>query len=115
MNTTKKHSGLSARQNTINSISLKIAVAKQMLFALLTIATALLLTSCQKNSDGQHHKKETTATNTADRVRKPAVNIKVNKHYDDKGNLVGMDSTYSWYYSNIKGDTARIDSLFHNF
>ena len=115
MNTTKKRNGLSARQNTINRISLKIALAKRMLFALLTLAASLFLISCQQNNDSQHPKKETATTTTADSANKPTVNIKVNKHYDDKGNLIGMDSTYSSYYSNIKGDTARMDSLFHNF
>jgi len=31
---------------------------------------------------------------------KPHVNIKVNKVYDENGNMAGYDSTYVWSYSN---------------
>jgi hypothetical protein len=37
------------------------------------------------------------------RPDKPQVSSKVNKRYDDKGNLVSYDSTYCWSYS-YKGD-----------
>jgi hypothetical protein len=42
---------------------------------------------------------------------KPKVAIKVNRRFDEKGNLIGFDSTYTSYYSNISGDTAQMDSL----
>jgi hypothetical protein len=45
----------------------------------------------------------------------PKVDIKVNRRYDDKGNLIGFDSTYSSYYSTHKGDTVLMDSLFKKF
>ena len=51
----------------------------------------------------------------ADSLDKPKVDIKVNRHYDDQGNLIGFDSTYSSYYSNIKGDTGKMDSLMRGF
>jgi len=45
----------------------------------------------------------------------PQTNIKVNKEYDKNGNIIKYDSTYSAYYSNIKGDTLLRDSIFDNF
>jgi hypothetical protein len=49
---------------------------------------------------------------------KPHVNIKVNKVYDEDGNVIRYDSTYVWSYSNSTGDvTLNInpDSLFRQF
>lgn len=47
----------------------------------------------------------------------PHVNIKVNKKYDDNGNLIAEDSSYVWTYSNIQGDslTIPVDSLWNRF
>ncbi len=45
----------------------------------------------------------------------PNQNIVVNKEYDDNGNLVNYDSTYSYYYSTIKQDSVLEDSIFNNF
>lgn len=45
----------------------------------------------------------------------PKTNIKVNKEYDKNGNLIKYDSTYSYYYSNIEGDTLLRDSIFDQF
>lgn len=44
----------------------------------------------------------------------PQVNIRVNKKYDDKGNLIQYDSTYSYYYSSQSGNVQQLssDSLF---
>jgi hypothetical protein len=45
----------------------------------------------------------------------PQTNIKVNKEYDKNGNLIKYDSTYSSYYSSVKGDSILQDSIFNNF
>ena len=47
----------------------------------------------------------------------PKVDIRVNKQYDDAGNLVRMDSTYIWSYSNLEGDSVKVaaDSLLEMF
>lgn len=44
---------------------------------------------------------------------KPKYDFRVNKKYDDKGNLVEMDSSYSYFYSS-RGvqDSLLMDSLF---
>ena len=46
---------------------------------------------------------------------KPKTNIVVNKEYDKNGNLIRYDSTYSYFYSNVKGDSTLADSIFANF
>ena len=46
---------------------------------------------------------------------KPQTKIIVNKEYDENGNLVGFDSTYSYFYSNAKQDTLFGDSTFAIF
>jgi len=47
----------------------------------------------------------------------PKVDIKVNKKYDDYGNLIQYDSTYSYIYSSPNSDinSLEIDSIIGNF
>ncbi len=58
-----------------------------------------------------------TGSNKLDTINKiePKTNIKVNKEYDENGNLIRYDSTYSYYYSNIEGDSLLRDSVFNKF
>src|SRR5688572_17722246 len=103
--------GLSARQKTRkNSRNCWMLLhPTQMLIAL-----ALIISSCQmKGQRGEESKKEATAFR--DSLNKPKVNIQVNKHYDNKGNVIGFDSTYTSFYSNVDGDTIKMDSLMRNF
>ncbi len=49
---------------------------------------------------------------------KPQIKIKVNKIYDENGNVIGYDSSYAWSWSNVMGDTSffiNSDSLFGRF
>ncbi len=73
-----------------------------------TISFTLLMTlvSCS----GQTRK-----TDKQSKENLPQTNIKVNKQYDKNGNIVKYDSTYSSYYSNIKGDSSLRDSVFNKF
>ena len=111
MNGVTEQRGLSARQKiTKNFSNGRFSLHPFWMF----VAVALAISSCQTN--GQHDaesKKETAAR--LDSLNKPKVNIKVNKHYDDKGNVVGFDSTYTSFYSNIDGDTARMNGLMRSF
>ena len=89
---------------------------RQVLLGTFIILTGVFITSCNEIGKGQDlTSPEDNLTAAADTLNKPRVNITVNKRYDDEGNLIGMDSTYSSYYSNMEGDTARMDSLFYNF
>lgn len=104
-----KSDGLFARRKTMNKIKTR------SLFSLL-LTSSLIVFSCQEKTNGQEladAKKEKNIVQ--DSVNRPKVSITVNRHYDDKGNVIGFDSTYSSFYSNVQGDTAKMDSLFSNF
>lgn len=76
---------------------------------LLTLAVTLIFSSCQ----GQEKKLEDNKLNDAKNA--PKEDIVVNKKYDKDGNLIEYDSTYTYFYSNIKNDTIAKDSIFKNF
>lgn len=95
-------SGLSARRKTI--------VHNKLFFMLMLL---LPLAACHEPSRGQEKAVDDTAA--TDSTRKPDVKIRVNKRYDEKGNLVGFDSLYSSYYSSVPGDTPNLDSMMNNF
>ncbi|NOY36479.1 MAG: hypothetical protein GXO83_02790 [Chlorobi bacterium] len=71
------------------------------------------VTSCQSKAGHDPQKTEPDTLKSP----QPKVDIRVNKEYDDQGNLVRMDSTYIWSYTNTRGDTFNIvaDSLLGGF
>lgn len=70
----------------------------------------LFLSSCQ----AQEAKKKNDKSIDLEK-NKPQTNIIVNKEYDEAGNLIRYDSTYSSYYSNIEGDSLMGDSIMKSF
>lgn len=46
---------------------------------------------------------------------KPGEKVVVNRKYDENGNLVEFDSTYTSYYSSFEGDTLSMDSIMKDF
>ncbi len=89
---------------------------KAILFLLLPI---LSFTGC----NGQTKKGESstvTAKNeiaVEDTLNKPQVKVKVNKQFDNKGNIVRYDSTYSYFYSSPGGKSLNSsnDSVYSHF
>lgn len=78
----------------------------------------LFITACNSQNQKSNDKSDTTNVQKDTVVQiKPKVDIKVNRKYDDKGNLVGYDSTYMWSYSNPAGDTVSVkaDSVLTGF
>jgi hypothetical protein len=75
---------------------------------ILALVISVILNSC----NGQ---KKTEKAELLNDTINPKTKIIVNKEYDDNGNLISYDSTYSSYYSNIKTDTLLGDSIFNNF
>ncbi len=112
MNSNEKLDGLSARRKTILE-SKQLEPAKPLVVIILLLS--VLLGSCHEKTSGQQSSGKHPKSALADSTAKPQVNVKVNKRYDDKGNLVGFDSLYSSYYSNIKGDSVQMDSLMRGF
>jgi hypothetical protein len=106
--------GLSARRKTIERV--KIISSRTLLFCA-TLFMLMAVTSCDEKNKAQSTAdiKKNNSVNAKDSLNKPQVNIKVNRRYDDKGNMIGFDSTYSSYYSNVKGDTTQMDSLMTSF
>lgn len=80
-------------------------MAKKGLLAILLSAT---LISCSGRVKSQENISKADTTS-------PHTNIKVNKQYDKNGNLVNYDSSYSYYYSNVKSNSRLRDSIFNNF
>jgi hypothetical protein len=107
MNTTLKQSGLSARRKTLSYLFIPFLVH---LFVL-----SVFLSACNEKRRSKNTEQTNTPTAISKDSLKPNVNIKVNKRYDDKGNVVRFDSTYTSFYSNLQGDTARMDSLMSSF
>jgi hypothetical protein len=97
--------GCAARQDTGH---IKNFFVCQILLA----ACLIFFAACNGKSTGQSAMKEKTSSDT---LSKPKVSIKVNRHYDEKGNVVGFDSTYTSFYSNIVGDTVGMDTLMKGF
>jgi hypothetical protein len=120
MNSILKMNGHSARRRAIDTLKTITSFFRQIIKKgnfLGVVLTVVLFSACENKNAAQTSAKEknTSASVKPDSLSKPKVNIQVNKHYDDKGNLVGFDSTYSSFYSNIKGDTNRMDTLMHSF
>ncbi len=66
------------------------------------------------NCQGQNNKEKVDNSVERDSL-KPQTKIKVNKKYDKNGNLIALDSTYSYFYSNIKGDSVLERDVFNQF
>lgn len=60
-------------------------------------------------TNSQNIKKDSLKSN------EPKVDIKVNKKYDDYGNLIQYDSTYSYVYSSPDMSSNDFDSIIGNF
>ncbi|MFA5555292.1 MAG: hypothetical protein WDA68_12190 [Phycisphaerae bacterium] len=76
---------------------------------MLLIAVTLILSSCS----GQE--KQIKNDKLSDAEKTPKEDIIVNKEYDENGNLIKYDSTYTYFYSNIENDQLAEDSIFANF
>jgi hypothetical protein len=111
MNAKFLYNGFSARRKAVDRIQKPTRTAAWIFF----ITAALVLISCHENSSGQTEANKHKSVAAQDSLSKPRVSINVNRRYDDKGNLIGVDSTYSSFYSNIEGDTSRMDSLMSSF
>ena len=87
---------------------------KRIMFLLMIPFLFVGCSDAQSTGKKEKNEKDKVVT---ENVAKPKVDIKVNKVYDDNGNLVRYDSTYVWTYSNIEGDSVTInaDTLLSEF
>jgi hypothetical protein len=88
---------------------------KIMLIGLLFVVFSGCNGQTKKGSSGLAETKK-AAPLKGDSLAKPRIDVKVNKQYDDKGNIVRFDSTYSYFYSGPKGSMQLgNDSVFSSF
>lgn len=76
----------------------------------------LVLNIAGCNSQGKESK-QTTNDKKDTTLVKPKETWDVKKEYDEFGNLIKYDSIYSWSYSNVKGDSLKVnlDSIMDSF
>jgi len=76
----------------------------------LVIMVALFVTGCsaQEKKDQSTQKEKVEMNNTIE--NKPKVDWKVNKKLDKNGNIISYDSTYTWSYTNMNGDSMSVDA-----
>jgi len=75
----------------------------------LFVLSSFLLISCNAQE------KSKDKTKTSKETIQPKIDYKVNKEYDENGNLIRLDSTYTYYYSNIDKDAMMNDSIVKKF
>jgi hypothetical protein len=69
------------------------------------------------NGQKNQNEKPTKQLVLADTPHRPKMDVRVNKKYDEKGNLIQYDSTYSYFYSSpdMSENSISSDSVFSNF
>lgn len=79
---------------------------------ILLVLTLIGCNSQKKEEQQENNQKEKDKT-----IVKPKEKWDVRKEYDEFGNLIKYDAIYSWSYSNIKGDSLRVnlDSIMDSF
>lgn len=80
------------------------------LFALLFYTISPFFYSRQGQEQPQEMK-----TKEASVLNKPKIDIQVNKKYDEMGNLIYYDSTYSYFYASQKTDKFLTDNILNTF
>jgi hypothetical protein len=78
---------------------------KKLLFLL-----PILVMTVGCNAQHKQNEKQENQTTETRQDNKPQVSWKVNKKYDDKGNLIGYDSTYTWTYSSKGGKVHNVQA-----
>jgi hypothetical protein len=114
MKTNSLKRGLAARQEALQNIKARHLLSCRVSIAALIFIGMMLVSSCQQTSNGQSKVEQKKEQAQAQDTVKPKVSISVNRHYDDKGNLTGFDSTYSSFYTNVHGDTSGLHSFLND-
>ncbi|HAF30738.1 MAG TPA: hypothetical protein DCG75_16975 [Bacteroidales bacterium] len=88
---------------------------KTFIIAIILISLASFI-SFSFNNTGIPHKNQTKIEKDTVSAN-PKIDIKVNKEYDDHGNIIRYDSSYTYIYTYPNGNTEElnIDSIFNRF
>lgn len=89
---------------TINKISNRIYNSiitnkKQFVFPMFLIVSFILFSFVAQNKGQRNFINGKPDNEDSLKTNQPQVNYKVNKQYDENGNLVGYDSTFTYSYS----------------
>ena len=81
---------------------------------IIAILLVLAFTGCKGQ---EKEKEEIKSDEKKEMAQEPKGQWKVKKEYDEEGNLIKYDSIYSHSYSNIEGDSLRVnlDSIMDSF
>ena len=92
----------------------KVKIALASILGLIALL-AVIINLPEKLQAANHEDTKITATDSV--PNNPKIDIKVRKKYDDNGNLIGYDSTYSYVYVSPGGKAEEInmDSLMQQF
>lgn len=81
---------------------------------ILLMMLSLSFTAC----NAQEKKEKDELEPKAENAEKPKGSWKVNREFDENGNLISYDSTYVYSWSSVEGDSidnANADEIFKNF
>ena len=88
---------------------------KTKLLWIIFLPFIFLTSNCQQMKDNRQETKKVTKEQLSEKGENPQVDIKVNKEYDDNGNLIRYDSAYTSFYSNFKGDSTDFEDFYAQF
>lgn len=80
-----------------------------------TAGVVALFSACDDAPPQQTPPPNSDAAAVSTFVDTPEVEVRVNRRFDEGGNLIAYDSIYSSFYSTRKGDKRLMDSLFSEF
>lgn len=83
-----------------------------------TLILLMMLTLTFAGCNAQEKKEKDLSGTQAENAEKPRGNWKVNKEFDENGNLISYDSTYVYSWSSGEGDSLVMpnsDEIFRNF
>ena len=78
------------------------------------LAIYMLMALSFFNCQGQNTSEKKDSDLKKDTIQ-PKTNIQVHKEYDENGNLIRLDSTYTYFYSNIKNDSILERDIYKKF
>jgi len=84
---------------------------------MLMVAIAFIATGCNGQQEENNAATEQQNGQQEKVANKPKVKWDVKKEMDENGNVIRYDSTYSWSYTNIDGDSVMVssDSIMNSF
>jgi hypothetical protein len=76
----------------------------------LVLVVVIGVTACNAQQKKDLSRSKQTIETGQSMANQPKVNWKVNKKLDKNGNVISYDSTYTWSYTNNKGDSVSVDA-----